>query len=231
MGTQDAPRVLVVEDDQRLLSMVEDYLRRHKFDVRVESSGDAAIAHIRDDPPDAVVLDINLPGEDGFGVCRAVRDSYGGAILMLTARSEEIDEVLGLELGADDYLRKPISPRVLVARLHALLRRGPRAARVERLTFGDLTIDLGARAVSVAGRVVDLTTAEFDLLWLLARQAGKPLSREAIYGALRGIDFDGLDRSIDLRVSRLRKKLGDDPKKPRFVKSVRGVGYLFLRSR
>jgi two-component system response regulator RstA len=176
--------------------------------------------------PDLVILDIMLPGMDGLTVCRNARLTYHGPIIMLTARGEDLDEVVGLEVGADDYMKKPASPRVLLARIRTLLRRvnaPPAEGPAKRLELGPLVIDSASRSVTISGREVDLTTAEFDLLRLLAENAGEPISRDRIYQDLRGIDHDGLDRSIDLRVSRLRTKLGDEG--PGLIKSVRGVGY------
>lgn len=226
---QAAPpwRILLVEDDAALAAMVADFLAPHGFDVALEARGDRAVGRIIHERPDAVLLDLTLPGRDGLAVCQAVRADYRGVMIILTARGEEIDEVLGLEAGADDYLAKPVRPRALLARLQLHL---GRASPVERLgpplTVGSLVVDAGRRSVELAGAVVDLTTAEFDLLHLLARHAGRPLSRKEIYEQIHGMKYDALDRSIDLRISRLRKKLGDDPAEPRRIKSVRGVGYL-----
>jgi two-component system OmpR family response regulator/two-component system response regulator RstA len=220
-------RVLVVEDDAPLASMVVDFLTPHGFDVSIEDRGDGAVTRIQNDNPDAVVLDVNLPGLDGFSVCKAVRAYYRGPIIMLTARGEEIDEVLGLEAGADDYMAKPVRPRALLARLHMHLRRAtPEERASQPITVGSLVVDAGRRTVELEGTPVDLTTAEFELLHLLAKHAGQALSRNNICLQIHGVKYDGLDRSIDLRISRLRKKLGDDPGHPQRIKSVRGVGYM-----
>jgi two-component system, OmpR family, response regulator RstA len=223
-------RLLLVEDDAELASMVADYLATEGFDVTIEGRGDLAIARIASEKPDVLVLDVNLPGLDGFSICRRVRTSFRGPILILTARGEEVDEVVGLEVGADDYLSKPVRPRILLARLRAHLRKAPSADNAvepgEVISLGDLRIDPSRRVVELQAREVETTTAEFDMLWLLAQHAGKVLSRKEIFEILLGFPYDGLDRSIDLRVSRLRRKLGDDPEKPRLIKSVRGVGYL-----
>jgi two-component system OmpR family response regulator/two-component system response regulator RstA len=222
-----SPRILLVEDDARLASMVADFLSPHGFDVAIEGRGDAAIDRIVHDHPDAVLLDVNLPGLDGFSICKAVRTSYRGVIIMLTARGEEVDEVLGLQAGADDYLAKPVRPRALLARLQTHLRRATPAEGVgPPIVVGALVIDAGRRSVTLDGQPVELTTAEFDLLYLLAQHAGQPLSRQDLYVQIHGMKYDGLDRSIDLRISRLRKKLGDDPTAPKRIKSVRGLGYL-----
>jgi two-component system OmpR family response regulator/two-component system response regulator RstA len=222
-------RILLVEDDAALAALVVDFLTPHGFDVDIEGRGDAAVHRIIDENPDAVILDINLPGLDGFSVCKAVRPKYRGAIIMLTARGEEIDEVLGLEAGADDYLAKPVRPRALLARLRTHLRRATPAEQAgPAIVIGSLVVDPGRRSVEMDGAAVDLTTAEFDLLYLLARHAGQSLSRSDIYVQIHGMKYDALDRSIDLRISRLRKKLGDDPTKPQRIKSVRGVGYMLV---
>ena len=219
-------RILLVEDDTALASMVSDYLATQGFDVAVEPRGDVAVSRINDEVPDAVILDVNLPGLDGFSVCRSVRDSYPGAIIMLTARGEEVDEVLGLEAGADDYLAKPVRPMALLARLKAHLRRStPAEQATQTIEVGSLVVDPARRCVAILGDEVELTTAEFDLLYLLAQQAGKTVSRNDIYENIHGMKYDGIDRSIDLRISRLRKKLGDDPLRPDRIKSIRGVGY------
>lgn len=220
-------RILLVEDDAQLASMVADFLKPHGFDVLVESRGDSAVQRILQEDPEVVILDVNLPGKDGFAICREVRSDYGGAIIMLTARGGEVDEVLGLEFGADDYLAKPVRPLALLARLRTHLRRSSPdpAATGQSVVVGSLVVDTARRTVELHGIELDLTTAEFDLLKLLADHAGKPLSRNEIYQFIHGTRYDGLDRSIDLRISRLRKKLGDDPLRPQRIISVRGTGY------
>lgn len=224
----DPHRILLVEDDADLAAMVSDFLTRNGFEVEVEGRGDSAVSRIKTSQPEAVVLDINLPGLDGISVCREVRPAYDGVILMLTARGDEVDEVVSLEVGADDYMAKPVRPRVLLARLHSHLRRTATQEEEETgsVTVGSLTVDPSRRIVELGDDDVPLTTAEFDLLYLLARHAGKALNRSEIYQQIHGMNYDGLDRSIDLRISRLRKKLGDDPANPQRIKSVRGVGYM-----
>ena len=227
--SQEPPkyRILLVEDDAPLASMVADFLAPLGFDVSIASRGDTAVIRIQEDDPDAVVLDVNLPGLDGFSICRAVRAHYRGPIIMLTARGEEFDEVLGLEAGADDYMAKPVRPRALLARLQMHLRRATSEERASQpIAVGSLMVDTGRRTVELEGAAVDLTTAEFELLHLLAKHAGRTLSRNDICLQIHGMKYDGLDRSIDLRISRLRKKLGDDPTHPQRIKSVRGVGYM-----
>ena len=230
-------RILLVEDDTRLADLTAVYLRKNDFEVTIEERGDTAEARILNDNPELVILDVMLPGKDGFEVCKAVRERYKGVILMLTARDEDLDQILGLELGADDYLAKPVQPRLLLARIKALLRRTPGVASGEpaehgddaELSFGKFHISQATRSTHLGDEIIDLTTAEFDLLWLLAKHAGNILSRDDLLQELRGIGFDGLDRSIDARISRLRKKLNDDPENPTRIKTVRGKGYLFSK--
>lgn len=225
-------RILLVEDDERLAELTAEYLSRNELTVSIEPRGDIAENRIVTEQPDLVILDVMLPGKDGFEVCRAVRQAYRGVILMLTARDEDFDQILGLELGADDYIAKPVQPRVLLARIKALLRRLPSTNDTDDLeskVFGQFRISQATRTAILNNQTIDLTTAEFDLLWLLASHAGNVLSRDDLLQELRGIGFDGLDRSIDARISRLRKKLNDDPENPTRIKTVRGKGYLFSK--
>lgn len=228
-------RILLVEDDERLAELTAEYLARNDFEVFIEGRGDVAEGRIIGEQPDLVILDVMLPGKDGFAVCRSVRPAYRGVILMLTARDEDFDQILGLEMGADDYIAKPVQPRVLLARIKALLRRLPNATDVhpeqgrDEKVFGQFRISQATRTAALADQQIDLTTAEFDLLWLLANHAGNVLSRDDLLQELRGIGFDGLDRSIDARISRLRRKLNDDPENPTRIKTVRGKGYLFSK--
>lgn len=238
--TSETLRVLIVEDDERLAELTREYLESNGLAVSLETNGGLAVERIRSERPDLVVLDLMLPGEDGLSICRRVRPFYSGPILMLTARTDDLDQVLGLEMGADDYMSKPVRPRVLLARIRALLRRvnehgfAPEPEPVaegepSRLVFNDLVVDRSMREAWLNDASIDLTSAEFDLLWLLASNAGRVLSREEIFTALRGIEYDGQDRSIDVRVSRIRPKIGDDPVHPRRIKTVRSKGYLFVR--
>ncbi|MEI7613332.1 MAG: winged helix-turn-helix domain-containing protein [Betaproteobacteria bacterium] len=232
-------RILLIEDDERLANLTAEYLRKNDFEVSIEERGDTAESRILSENPDLVILDVMLPGKDGFEVCRSVREKYTGVILMLTARDEDLDQILGLELGADDYIAKPVQPRLLLARIKALLRRSGGGAapgdtpaentEATELSFGHFRISQTTRSTHLGEEAIDLTTAEFDLLWLLARHAGSILSRDDLLQQLRGIGFDGLDRSIDARISRLRRKLGDDPDNPTRIKTVRGKGYLFSK--
>lgn len=225
-------KILLVEDDERLAALTAEYLTKNNFQVLIESNGNEAVNRILKESPDLVILDVMLPGKDGFEVCKIVRDKFSGVILMLTARDEDYDQILGLELGADDYIAKPAQPRVLLARIKALLRRGnvqDLPNQVANLQFGAFKISQQTRNAFLNEENIDLTTAEFDLLWLLATHAGSVLSRDDLLQKLRGIGFDGLDRSIDARISRLRRKLNDDPENPKRIKTVRGKGYLFSK--
>jgi len=224
--------ILLVEDDVRLSALVVKYLQKNGLHVETEFRGDTALQRILNLKPDLVILDLMLPGLDGFEVCKQVRPDFNGPILMLTAKDEDIDQVVGLEIGADDYVVKPAQPRLLLARIRALLRRTSSVAKTNKssdeLEFGSLKIIHNSRVVSRNNIAIDFTTTEFDLLWLLATQAGNILSRDQISESLTGLEYDGLDRSIDLRISRLRKLLNDDPTKPKGIKTVRGQGYLFV---
>lgn len=225
--------VLIVEDDPVQAVVLLRHFEKQGFSARHASDGPEALNRIGEEQPDAIILDVNLPGKDGFEVCEQIRTTYRGVILMLTSRQSDLDRVHGLELGADDYLVKPVSPSVVLAHLGACLRRtdGTRTlGTADVLQFGRLRIDRADREVHLADREVVLTTAEFDLLWMLAESAGNILSRDQIMAGVRRIDHDGLDRSIDMRVSRLRKRLGDDPDNPHRIKTVRGKGYLFSKS-
>ena len=226
-------RILLVEDDERLAQLVADALRKAGYQVTHCVSGLEGEALMRTQPFEVVLLDGHLPDKDGFDVLRDVRRDFAGRIVMLTARDDDIDQVLGLEGGADDYITKPVAPRVLMARIKALLRRDVTplvaAAESDEMRFGELIIKPSARDVRLAGVPVELTTAEYDLLYFLAERAGSTVSREDIMQGLRGIEFDGLDRAIDARVSRLRKKIGDQPQAAERIKTVRGQGYLFAK--
>lgn len=229
--------ILLVEDDVGLSDLVKDYLEKQNFAVSTEYRGDLAVGRIIRDKPDMVILDLMLPGKDGLSVCRDVRTAYPGPILILTAQEDNMDQVAGLELGADDYVKKPVEPRVLLARIRALFRRAlvcmsavQSPPPVNTLNFGSLAIDKAAREATLYGRVIDLSTSDFDLLWFLASHAGQVLDRERLYQSIKGIEYDGLDRSIDVAVSRLRKKLDDDAEHPYRIKTVWGSGYLFVES-
>jgi two-component system OmpR family response regulator len=222
---------LLVEDDARLGAMVAEYLGRHEVDVTVVPDGERGLAALRRGRFDVVLLDVMLPGLDGLEVCRRLRATPEWAalpVIMLTARGEDVDKIVGLELGADDYLAKPFNPRELLARIRAVLRRGAAVPRA-RFTAGELVIDYDAREVTLGGRRVVLTHHEFELLAALARAGGRVLSREQLMDALRGQAYEAFDRSIDVHVSKLRAKLEQDARAPRYIKTVRGVGYALVR--
>ena len=225
-------QVLIVEDDRRLAELTRDYLENNGLRVSLEGDGAKALARIIDEQPDLVILDLMLPGEDGLSICRNVRSRYDGPILMLTARTDDTDHIQGLDMGADDFVCKPVHPRVLLARIHALLRRSEVAEastqEPRRLVFGPLVVDSALREAWLNEQSIELTSAEFDLLWLLVANAGRILSREEIFTALRGVGYDGQDRSIDVRISRIRPRIGDDPIHPRLIKTIRSKGYLFV---
>jgi len=222
-------RVLLIEDDSRLSELVRTYLQGNGFDVTVEHRGDRVVERVKAERPDLIILDLGLPGQNGFEVCRELRSFNRIPILILTARNSDIDQVLGLELGADDFVTKPVEPRVLVARINALLRRSrvPAAADHRTLRFGTLAIDIAARSVAVDGREVTLSSNEFDLLLFLATHPGEIQSRETLYLQLYRREYDGVDRTLDVRISHLRRKLGDTGS-PEKIKTVWGHGYLFV---
>jgi DNA-binding response OmpR family regulator len=221
--------ILVVEDDTSLAEWISDYLLDHDYEVTVASQGDYALDMIAEELPDLVLLDVMIPVKNGFDVCKEARGFYSGPILFMTACVEDGDEIQGLEMGADDYLTKPIRPQVLLARIKALLRRANDEEPKQQLVFGALVLNATAKTVTVYQQALGLNDNEFDVLWLLALQAGKVVSRIDLVSQLRGIEYDGLDRSVDIRVSRLRKKLQEAQDQPYKVKTIRGKGYLFCR--
>jgi two-component system response regulator RstA len=235
--------ILLVEDDVALAEWIADYLTAREFKVTTCHRGDEAVSLIQSLNPDIVLLDGMLPGMDGLDICKTVRTSFSKPIIMITARDEEIDEVLGLEMGADDYITKPVRARVLLARIRGFLRREDviqdkmAASSSEQdivsiesnsiLQLSGLSINEQARSVILDGEQIKISSNEFDVLWFLAQRAGQVVSRESLVTHLRGFDYDGFDRSIDLRISRLRKKLKDDPAEPYRIKTIWGKGYLF----
>jgi DNA-binding response OmpR family regulator len=223
-------RVLLIDDDEALGALLTEYLEPFGFALTAVALPDDGLRALAADAPDIVILDVMLPGMDGFEVCRKVREKSRVPIVMLTARGGVMDRIVGLELGADDYLPKPFEPRELVARLQAVLRRGGAVGEpaAETLRVGALEIQWDARATRLSGRPLELTTAEFELLGLLVKSRGRVLTRDRILEATRGLDWEAYDRSIDVLVSRLRQKLGDDPRHPAFIKTVRGLGYRFI---
>lgn len=223
-------KILLIEDDPRLAEMVQTYLGAAGLAVTIAPNGQAGLAQEAREPYDAVLLDLMLPDMDGLDVCRRMRERSATPMLMLTARGDAMDRILGLEMGADDYLPKPFEPRELLARLRAVLRRAPGTARSEVLRFGRLEIDLDAHQVRLDGDPRALTSYQFALLRELARHAGRVMSRDALMDLLRNEKLDAFDRSIDVHVSRIRAAIEDDPKQPRRVITVRGAGYVFAKS-
>jgi len=230
MNTAMLPLITLVEDDLRLSELVSRYLENNGFRVQATSRGDEVVEQVQRDAPDLVILDLGLPGQDGFSICKQLRLLYHNPILILTARDNDNDQVLGLELGADDYVIKPVEPRVLMARIHALLRRS--TARTgpanKTLRFGRLAINAAARSVSLGGQSIDLSGSEFELLLHLAAHAGEIQSRETLYQRLYRREYDGTDRTLDVRMSHLRKKLGDETDSSERIKTIWGQGYLFV---
>jgi DNA-binding response OmpR family regulator len=222
-------RVLLIDDDRRLQELLTSYLGQNGVQVTCAPDGARGLAALDAGGFDAVLLDLMMPGMDGLEVCRRIRGKSTVPILMLTAKGDEADRVVGLELGADDYVAKPFSPRELLARLRAVLRRANPTPLSERLSAADITIDLGTREVLLAGTRVELTGLEFDLLVALVRRAGRVVPRDALlHEAGRGDVIVG-ERTVDVHISHLRQKLGDDPRNPRRIKTVRGVGYVLSK--
>lgn len=232
----------LVEDDEELSSLMAKYLQQQGFEVTTVTDGTHAVESILLKQPEITVLDLMLPGKDGLTICRELRPHYQGGILILTASEDDIDHVAGLEIGADDYITKPVKPRVLLARIRMLLRHlgnavertadkpatPPIVDSKNRLSFGILSICNSNRSVEFDNQTVALTTSEFDLLWLLANHAEQILTRDFIYRALRGREYDGMDRAIDTNVANLRRKLGDSSSLSKRILTVRGKGYLFV---
>ncbi|MEE9338279.1 MAG: response regulator [Methylococcaceae bacterium] len=228
-------KLLLIEDDIRLAELIRDYIEQQGFYVKMQHRGDRAVAEFNPQKTDIIILDLMLPGLDGLQVCQQIRQNFDGPILILTAKNSDIDHVMGLELGADDFVTKPIEPPVLLARLRALMRRYQqgtnlvkKTGQIDELHFGALSLNRNAQQVSLDHQIIELTTQEFSLLWLLAKNAGEILSRDHIFTNLRGIEYDGFDRSVDVRISHLRKKLKDHTEQPKRLKTVWGKGYLFV---
>ena len=221
-------RILIVEDEPKIVQLARDYLEHAGFSVLAANDGKAALAVIRSARPDLVILDLGLPGMDGLDVTRAVRKDSNVPIIMLTARTEETDKLVGLELGADDYMTKPFSPKELVARVRAVLRRLENAAAgAETIRAADLTLDVPRMSVTVGERPVELTSTEFQLLATLARQPGRIFTRAQLLDAVRGIAFESYERAIDAHIKNIRHKLEPDQRDPRYILTVYGVGYKF----
>ena len=242
MNSPTDVQILLIEDDVKLTELLELYLSRNGYKVAVGHSGADAQRLLEEMNPDLLILDLMLPGMDGLSICRAVRATYQGKILILTASDDDMDQVAALEMGADDYVCKPLHPRVLLARIRMLLRRheeeqvndepqpvkGGGAVPAQSLIFGQLAMTGTTKRCTLAGEPINLTPAEFDLLWLLAQHPDQPLSREELVKQTRGIEYDGVDRTIDNRIVILRKKLQDNACQPQRIITVRGKGYLFV---
>jgi two-component system alkaline phosphatase synthesis response regulator PhoP len=228
-------KVLVADDELKMVKLVRTYLEKARFQVVVAYDGQEALTVFRHEQPDLVVLDLMLPRIDGLEVARSIRRRSDAPIIMLTARAEETDRLVGLQLGADDYVVKPFSPRELVARVQAVLRRvsGPQSfeaaiAHPQVISIGDLELDLGRRETRLAHSPIELTTAQFDLLTVLAGRPGQVFTRLQLLDAVQGDAFEGYERTIDVHIKNLRRALGDDPRTPRYISTVRGVGYKFI---
>ena len=224
---------LVVEDEPAIAELIRETLASEGFDAVVALDGMAALRRARDHDPDVVILDIGLAGLDGLDVCRALRKESNAPIVFVTARAAEIDRIVGLELGADDYITKPFSPRELAARIRAIMRRAksPAPQAAQRRCVGDVSVDVDRREVIVAGRFVQLKPREFDLFWLFVRNEGRVFTRDQLIEAVWGYDWEGDPRTVDVHVRRIRRALGDDAEKPRYLHTVHGLGYKFVASK
>jgi DNA-binding response OmpR family regulator len=229
MMTDMKKKVFIIDDDAKLISLLTQFFTQFDLDVSSAVHPDDGINRLKRDKFDILILDVMLPDKNGFAVCREIRQFSEIPIIMLTARGEVTDRIVGLELGADDYLSKPFEPRELLARIQSVLRRSNEVKQHNRVAkFGDLEIDFDSRSVTLSEKPLDLTTMEFEALALFANNPGKTLSRDEIMDQLKGIDWEAFNRSIDVLISRLRQKLKDDPKKPKYFKTVWGSGYLFV---
>jgi two-component system phosphate regulon response regulator OmpR len=221
-------KILIIDDDEKLSTLLSEYLARFNFEVRTAGNSDEGLKEVHSENPDIIILDVMLPGMNGFEVCKEIRKESSIPIIMLTARGEVTDRIVGLELGADDYLPKPFEPRELVARIQSILRRTNESKPESKIEFDKLSIDLEKQTVRMDGEYIELTTMEFEMLSVFAKNPGKVFSRERLMELLRGIDWDAYDRSIDVLISRLRQKLNDNPKQPRYIKTIWGSGYKFI---
>jgi DNA-binding response OmpR family regulator len=222
-------RILLIDDDARLFDLLASYLRQNGMDVVGAHDGARGLAMLDAGTFDAVLLDVMMPGLDGLQTCKRIRQKSNVPLIMLTAKGDETDRVVGLEMGADDYVAKPFSPRELLARLRAVLRRAKPDAFAEKVTVGDLTIDIAGREAQVSGKPIELTGLEFDLLVALARRPGKVISRETLLAEAGRSDVTVSERTVDVHISHLRQKIGDDPRAPVRIRTVRGVGYVLAK--
>lgn len=224
--------LFIVEDDPKLRQMLTEYFASNGFNVTCFEDSEGVVNAAIAQQPDLIILDLMLPGDDGLTICRQIRNDYSGKVLMLTASDDDFDHVAALEIGADDFVNKPIKPRVLLARIRMLLRRqtleSENEVKSKHIVFGQLKLNPQRKICELAGEEVTMTDSEFDLLWILASSPDEVLSREALTFALRGIEYDGLDRTVDNKIVNLRKKLGDNSAAPKRIITVRGKGYLFI---
>ncbi len=220
--------ILIIDDDKKLNDLLKEYLKKSGFQVASAIDPRSGMRALRTTPPDLVILDVMLPEKDGFEVCREIRQESNVPVIMLTARGEVTDRIVGLEMGADDYLPKPVEPRELLARIQSVLRRSGKSETKEIIRCPGLSVDLKRQTLAVDGRPREVTTTEFKLLTLLMKHPGRVFSRDALIESLRGIEWEAYDRSVDVLVSRLRQKLCDNPKQPRFIKTIHGTGYAFI---
>lgn len=227
-------KAILVEDDQKLRELTAAFLQNNGIETLALEDGMKLQSQLANFQPDILILDIMLPGKDGLQLCREVRNQFTGPILFMTAKSDAFDQIIGLEIGADDYVVKPVEPRLLLARVHALLRRisnqqtSPQINQDHKLSFGGLHLDKLSRQVTLHTENIDLTSHEFDMLWLLASNASKVVDRDTLYNEIIGREYDGIDRSADVRISRLRKKLKDNAKSPYRIKTIWGKGFFFV---
>ena len=224
----DKPNIYVVDDDPKLCNLLKDYLTKFNFNVSATTSPNEALELITKNNPDLVILDVMMPEMDGFDLCKEIRKDSSVPIIMLTARGEVTDRIVGLELGADDYLPKPFEPRELVARIQTILRRSSVLVNSEKIRFRNLSVDFQKHTTTLNGIELELTTAEFEILSLFIKKPGVVLNRDIILESLKGLSWDIFNRSVDVLISRLRQKLQDDPKNPKFIKTVWGSGYKFI---
>ncbi len=222
------PKILLIDDDEKLNALLSAYLAKFDFAVNSATHPEEGLKLLEQLNPDLIILDVMLPSMDGFEVLRTIRKTKNTPVIMLTARGEVTDRIVGLEIGADDYIPKPFEPRELVARIQTILRRGQAVPSMSSKQFGALQIDFDKKTASIDNRNCGLTTTEFELLSLFIRNKGRVLDRDRIMDAMRGIEWEAFNRSVDVLVSRLRQKLGDNPKTPQFIKTVWGSGYLFI---
>lgn len=220
--------ILIIDDDKKLDNLLKEYFRKYGFQVAIAVDPQSGMKAIRTTNPDLIILDIMLPEKDGFEVCKEIRKEYSIPIIMLTARGDVTDRIVGLEIGADDYLAKPFEPRELLARIQSVLRRSSKTEKKEIFKCRGLSVDLKRQTITVDGKLREITTTEFKILALLIKHPGRVFSRDTLIDSLRGIEWEAYNRSVDVLISRLRQKLDDHPKHPRFIRTIHGTGYTFI---